>query len=228
MKTAERERARELRREHGASVREIATCVGVSRSTVSLWVRDIPLTAEQEAALVARNARSAGKAICADEKRRRALARRRAFQEEGRELAIPAEPGFAAGCMLFWAEGSRSRNSIEFVNSDPVMVEFFAKFLRRYLGVETSDIKIACNLFADHVERQREIEDFWLERLGLPRSSLRKTMVNVYSKHSKKLRKNKLPYGTCKLVVADTRLVQMLYGAIQELAGFDRDEWATM
>jgi hypothetical protein len=45
-------------------------------------------------------------------------------------------------------------------------------------------MKIHCNLFADHLERQREIEDFWLAVLGLPRSSLRKSIVNAYSKYS--------------------------------------------
>jgi hypothetical protein len=34
-----------------------------------------------------------------------------------------------------------------------------------------------------------------------------------------------LPYGTCRLVVHDTALVQSIYGAIQEYAGFDRPEW---
>jgi hypothetical protein len=35
----------------------------------------------------------------------------------------------AAGCMLYWAEGSRSRHAVEFVNSDPAMVAFFLRFL---------------------------------------------------------------------------------------------------
>jgi len=227
MKTAERERARELRREHGASVREIATSVGVSRSTVSLWVRDIPLTAEQEASLVERNARSAGKKRCADQKRRRALAQRRAFQDEGRALALAADAGFAAGCMLYWAEGSRARNYVEFTNSDPAMVAFFADFLRRYLGVRNEEMCIACNLFAEDESEQRRIEQFWLASLGLPPGALRKSTVNLHSKYSKKLRTNKLPHGTCKLRVHRTRVAQMIYGAIQELAGFERDEWAT-
>jgi hypothetical protein len=86
-------------------------------------------------------------------------------------------------------------------------------------------MRIACNLFADHVERQRETKHFWLERLGLPESSLRKSQVNVYSKYSQKKRTNKLPYGTCKLVVCDTRIVQTIYGSIQEYGGFERPEW---
>jgi len=70
-----------------------------------------------------------------------------------------------------------------------------------------------------------EIEDFWLTTLGLPRTCLRKSIVNTYSKYSQKKRKNKLPYGTCALVVHSTEIVQTIYGSIQEYGGFGRPEW---
>jgi hypothetical protein len=127
--------------------------------------------------------------------------------------------------MLFWAEGSRSRHVVEFVNSDPEMLRAFVTFLRRWFPTCEPKIRIACNLFADHAARQREIEDFWLACLCLPRSALRKSSVNRYSKYSQKKRKNRLPYGTCKLKVSDTRIVQHLYGALQEYGGFEREEW---
>lgn len=130
-----------------------------------------------------------------------------------------------AGCMLFWAEGGKERNAVVFTNSDPAMIRFFARFLRECLGVPNQKIRIACNLFADHVERRREIEDFWLAAAGVGRAQLRRSTVNRYSKHSKKKRRNRLPYGTCRLVVSDTAVVQSIYGAIQEYAGFNRPEW---
>ncbi len=34
-----------------------------------------------------------------------------------------------------------------------------------------------------------------------------------------------LPFGTCRLTVHSPRVVQSLYGAIQEYAGFSRPEW---
>ena len=73
--------------------------------------------------------------------------------------------------------------------------------------------------------RQREIEDHWLAQLDLPRSSLRKSTVNVYSKHSKRTPIGKLPFGTSALVVRSTRIVQTIYGSIQEYGGFERPEW---
>ena len=155
----------------------------------------------------------------------RALARRREEQNSGRKDARRGNLLHAAGCMLFWAEGSRNRNSVEFVNSDPVMVSYFLYFIRACFGVPDAKVRVTCNLFADHSERQHEIEQYWLDNLKLPRTSLRKSTVNRYSKYSKKKRRNKLPYGTCRLTVCDTRIVQSIYGAIQEYAGFDREEW---
>ena len=38
-------------------------------------------------------------------------------------------------------------------------------------------------------------------------------------------RRNVLIYGTARLSVCSTFLVQSIYGAIQEYAGFDRPEW---
>ena len=105
------------------------------------------------------------------------------------------------------------------------MVEFFLRFLRSCFRVPNSKVSLTCNLFADHEERQREIEDFWLHSLGLPKTCLRKSTVNRFSKYSQKKRQNKLPYGTCRLAVCDTQLVQSIYGAIQEYAGFEREEW---
>jgi transcriptional regulator with XRE-family HTH domain len=220
MKTVERIEARRLRQEQGLSMKEIARIVGVSLSSVSLWVRDIDLNEVQQASMRSRAARRRGEASAAW-----ARARRRAAQETGRRQARRSDRLHLAGCMLFWAEGSRERNAVIFTNSDPAMVKYFARFLRECFAVPDQRIRITCNLFADHVEHQREIEEFWLDATGLPRSQLSKSIVNVYSKHSQKKRRNKLPYGTCRLVVCDTAIVQSIYGAIQEYAGFDRPAW---
>jgi len=66
------------------------------------------------------------------------------------------------------------------------MAEFFLRFLRSCYRVPNSKVSLTCNLFADHEERQQEIEDFWLESLGLPKTCLRKSTVNRFSKYSQK------------------------------------------
>jgi transcriptional regulator with XRE-family HTH domain len=223
MKTAEREMARRIRREEGASINEIARRTGAAKSSISRWVRDIELTKEQHESLrlAAYLGMIKGRTMHAQLRREaRVMA-----QEDGRMRAQQDDRFFWAGCMLYWAEGSKDRNHVEFTNSDPQMVGFFVKFLKTYWSLRDEDIRITCNLFADHAAEQRDIEQFWLDIANLSRESLRRSTVNVYSKYSKKKRQNRLPYGTCRVTVCRTRVVQAIYGGIQEIAGFTRDAW---
>jgi transcriptional regulator with XRE-family HTH domain len=225
MKTEERTTARQLRQLEGRSIKEIAALVGVSVSSVSHWVRDIELTDAQVAALVARNPALNGQLTGVTIRSAQARAVREACQAEGRALARRRDPLHAAGCMLYWAEGSKSRNAVQFTNSDPAMVAFFVGFLRTCYQLPDEAFRVACNLFADHVADRTRIEQFWLDTLHLPRSCLRKSIVNVYSKHSQRKRRNVLPYGTCRVCVHRTAVVQSIYGSIQEYGGFERSGW---
>jgi transcriptional regulator with XRE-family HTH domain len=107
VKTRERELARSLRRNEGASIKEIAQRLGVSPSSASLWVRDVDLTPAQHDALRLRNPaynrQLSGRAVASANRR----AERQASQMDGRRLARLHEPLHVAGCMLYWAEGAR-------------------------------------------------------------------------------------------------------------------------
>ncbi len=186
-------------------------------------MRDVPLGAEERRRLLERE--RAGPIISGERKAQRARALRAEWQAEGRALAQTRDATYAAGCMLYWAEGGKGRNTVKLVNSDPELISTFLRFLRTHFEVDGEMVNIRCNLFADHVARQREIEGFWLRKLELPPSSLRRSIVNVYSKHSQKKRTNMLPYGTCTLHVHRTRIVQTIFGSIQEYGGFERPEW---
>jgi transposase-like protein len=225
MKTIEREAARELRARRGMSIKEIAAALGVSCSSVSHWVRDVELSFEQRAALASRNPALNPEFNGSKTRARQALEARRRHQEHGRALARRGEPLFVAGCMLYWGEGAKSRSQVGFSNSDPEMAAFFMRFLRKYVDVTDDMVRVSCHLFADHLERQAEAERFWLETLDLPADRLGKSIVNVHSKYSKRLRTNMLPYGTVKIVVSRVAIVQAIYGALQELAGFERRQW---
>jgi hypothetical protein len=217
--------ARKLRREQGLSIRDIEKRLSVSRASVSLWVRDIELTQEQHEALLRRNPIYNGQRIGQAVRSGQCRHRRLWWQVEGRVLAGRGDPFHAAACMLYWAEGSKQRNLVQISNADPEVLRFFARFLRSYFGVKDEKFRVACNLFADHVQRQHDVEQFWLDTLALPRSCLTRSIVNVYSRHSKRKRLNMLPYGTCRLTVCSTQIVQHIYGAIQEYGGFERPEW---
>jgi transcriptional regulator with XRE-family HTH domain len=225
VKTEERQLVRRLRQEQGLSVRELATAVGVSKSSVSLWVRGIELTDAQVAALRDRNPAYNGQRLGAQTRVALGRARRAAHQEEGRARVRAAEEEFIRACLLYWAEGAKSRHSLSFSNADGEMVRLWMDALRSTLGAPESRIRLTCYLYADHLERQRAVEDYWLNLTRLHRSNLCRSIVNNYSRGSQRKRTNMLPYGTAKIAVHDTRLIQMVLGGIQEIGGFRRDAW---
>lgn len=158
-----RDRARELRTQ-GLSYNEIVARLGVSKSSVSLWVRDVPCPERfryvhnerrQEGLRRYNGARSA----------RHAAEKEAAAAELGeltdRELLI-------AGTIAYWCEGAKNKpdrkaNHVSFINSDPRLVAFFLRFLY-VVGVERGDLILRVHIHenADAEAAQR----FWLELTG--------------------------------------------------------------
>jgi Helix-turn-helix len=220
-KPIERGVARALRAEHGTPIKELARLLHVSPATVSGWVREIRISPEQQQ----RNAARAGKAR-GDAWRALNREKRRLYQEEGRRRAKLKDPVHLAGCMLYWAEGTKDRNSVVLTNSDPDMHRFFRVFLRTSLGVADADLSIRLNVYLGNGLSLAEIEGFWLNQLELPRAALRKHSINHFPTSSSGRKTNALPHGVCTIRVSrSTALVQHIYGAIQEYAGFEEPRW---
>jgi transcriptional regulator with XRE-family HTH domain len=224
MKAAERQQAIELRRGHGFSVKAIAEAVGVSPSTVSRWVAGIELTSAQQSALAAANPLLNGQLAGARENSRRRRAERAKAQAAGREMAQRGDELLRTGCMLYWAEGSKARCHVVFSNSDAEMMALFVPFLRECFDVPDERIAFSCNCYLGNGLSVEDIEQWWLDRLDLPATSLRRAIVNRASSASRR-RRTTLLYGTGRIQVNSTTIVQRIYGAIQEYAGITRPEW---
>lgn len=110
MKQAQMMVARQLRVDNGLSVKAIAQRVGVSVSSVSRWVKDIELTEEQQTRLIQRSLDSVKLIRARQVRSELCLAARRGAQEEGRAQARLRDPDHMAGCVLYWAEGSKKAN----------------------------------------------------------------------------------------------------------------------
>jgi hypothetical protein len=208
--------------------RKIAAMLDVSVGSAYLWTSDIELTPEQRD----RNLRGPTGPLNPERVRRAAVTwsrrcreKRAAYQEEGRGRARQRDSLHQAGCMLYCAEGAKGRNTVKFVNSDPRMVWFFRRFLTEALEVEVDKIAMALNVYTTNGLTIEEIEHYWLELLELPESAVRKHTLNHLPTSSSGKAKNKLPFGVCTLVVHSSRVVQHIYGAIQEYAGFDEPAW---
>lgn len=126
-----RARARELRLQ-GWTYDRIEAELGCSRSSVSLWVRDLPrpeprYTPEEQRALMQEGLARRRAADDEERKRTRAVAHREIGEMTDREL-------FVTGVALYWAEGSKSkpydrRERAIFVNSDPGVIRVYLAWL---------------------------------------------------------------------------------------------------
>lgn len=220
-KLKEKAEARRLRQE-GVSVRTIAQMLGVSRGSVSTWVRDIELTPEQRKAL--KGNQKNNQVLAARANVEKHLQLREQYQQEGREKAREGDLLHLAGCMLYWGEGAKARNSLTMTNSDADMLIFYMRFLKESLGVVDDDITLHINCYTHQGLTLEEIETYWVETLDLPASCLRKSSINIQPSSSQQ-KGRKLLYGTCKIHISQTRLIQHVYGAIQEYSGIDKPEW---
>ena len=180
-KDAERERAREMRRD-GCSYAEIATALGVSKSSVSLWVRDLP---HQERLLFSDDPRRAGA-------ERYFAHRRRAMfiERQNQKLSWANEIGelsdrelLIAGAVAYWAEGAKSKpwrptESMIFTNSDPDMIKLFLAWLDR-IGVERTQVhfRVAIHESADVAAA----ESFWADVVECSASSFRRATIKRHT-----------------------------------------------
>jgi hypothetical protein len=202
-------------------MKEIAARLGVSSASVHVWTRDIGITAEQASDnLLLGRQRCASRWIAINRRRRLS------YQVEGRHRAREGDPLHQAGCMLYWAEGAKDRNSLTFANSDIAMVRYFVRFLVRCFGVDADSLTMRLNVYTSNGLSIASIEEHWLDALDLPRSCIRKHILDHRPTSSSGRRSHKLPYGVCTVrVEKSTRIVQHIYGAIQEYAGFDEPRW---
>jgi len=223
MRKETREQARELRRA-GHSVKEICRELGVAKSSVSVWVRDIPLTDEQILALKRRNPIYHGQHKGSEAVARKHRALRQQYQEEGRQKAREMDPLHLAGCMLYWGEGSKGRNSLKFSNSDSGMLKYYMNFLRQSLNVENEQIVIRIVCYLGNGLEKEDIISYWLDILELPETCVAQIVANVQPVSSQQ-KGRKLLYGTCEVAVHLTQIIQHVLGAIQEYAGIDKPEW---
>ncbi len=203
MKSAQRELAIELRLTDKLGYKAIAEQVKVSKSTLSRWLEDLPLSPERTLEL-----RRAGwsKGEASRERFRETMRAKRDKREyeiylkQKKKLSrISEKTLFVSGLMLYAAEGDKkTRAEIAFSNTDSTMVLFFARWLEKFLGIEQKKLKIQLHLY-ENMDVHAE-ETYWKKQLGMKQSQLCKSQIRP-------LRPGKFSYrepfrhGTCKLYV---------------------------
>ena len=197
--------------------------MGCTKSSISLWTKDIILTKEQKYSLLYRkknDTRSIANKIFHQKKRLE-------FQEKGKQKVLLGDSLYIAGCMLYWGEGTKAINQVSICNSDANILILFKRFLLECFGVNPQQLTLFINCHTD-LHSKEEVENYWLNKLNIPKSCLRKTTITKESdkrKANTSFKKKKLEYGIAQLRICKTEIVQEIYGAIQEFAQFQNDKW---
>lgn len=184
-----RDRAVELRLQ-GRSYRQIKEILGVSTSSLSLWLREIPLTPAHRMALADRKRGAILKRAAAIHAASRARDRRLADEAAEQIILVSVGELFVAGVVAYWAEGVKTkpwgkRERVEFTNSDPAMVRLFLTWLD-LLGIpkQRVDYRVAIHESANVDAAVR----FWAEIVRTPPEQFLKTTLKRHNPRT--VRKN--------------------------------------
>ena len=204
-KLAEREEARRLRAE-GGTLAEIAATLGVAKSSVSLWVRDVDVPGP---------ARRTGP-------RRRgpnALQRRKAAEIEdarrwGRDMIgrLSDRDLLIAGAALYAGEGSKRDGRVVFANSDPRMVALFMAWLRRFFAPDESRLRMRVYL---HQGLDLDAaEAHWSAVSGIPLTAFHRA---YRAAPDTTIRANKHQFGCASVSIGSSLMHRKVMGLVAAL-----------
>ncbi|MBI5405986.1 hypothetical protein HY972_03060 [Candidatus Kaiserbacteria bacterium] len=184
-------------RKKGASYSQIKEKLKVSKSSLSLWLHDMPLPEKRLRELRDWNAvriERFSNTMRRKRESRWAEVRKRAAKDirtlSKRELLI-------ASLFLYWGEGAKTMPaSTSLSNTDPAMIRFFIQWLE-LLGVPRNRLRVYVHLYTD-MNVRRELS-YWSKALDLPLTSFRKPYIKT-SKRSGLSYPQKFGHGTCNLI----------------------------
>lgn len=214
-RTKDKEKARELRQK-GMSYSQIKTKLGISKSTLSGWLRDMPLSRERINTLRAHSEIRIEKYRMTMQKKKDQR-REEVFKQVSKDIEHSKDCHFVSGFYLYWGEGTKSAEySTSLTNSDPALLRSFIVWLEN-LGVPKSDLKAKLHIYTDQSEAQ--LKKFWSGTLGIPVGNFNKTYVKLTSA-SGKTYTGMFPYGTCVVSYHNRDIYEYVMGGIRYLRTF--------
>lgn len=209
-------RAQKLRA-RGLSIKEIEKKLKVSRSSVSLWVRNIKLTKKQIKRLYVNKKTGSlkGSYIAAMNKIRRKKELTKTMIKSGEKEVgnISNRDKFVAGIAMYFAEGTKNSNNVSFSNSDPRAIKFMADWFRKICKVQNE--KIRCDLYIHDNLDEIKAKEYWSNLIRVPLEQFRKSYI--VKNNTNRLRKVKHIYGVFRITVSDANLNRKIMGWVSGL-----------
>jgi hypothetical protein len=209
-----RQNALELRK-LGKSYSQIKSELGISKSTLSEWLRAFPLSRDQINQL-------RGNSEIRIEKYRQTMLHKREiklkqyFNEEYKKIIPLSEREILiAGLFLYWGEGSKAqRYTVSINNTDPSVMKFALYWMINSLKIPLTKIRVNLHLYSD-----MSIEDaikYWSHQLKIPESSFLKPYIKKSTRTS--IDQKGFGRGTCGLCIHNTVLQEHILMAIKVIS----------
>ncbi len=180
--TKERTEAVKLRRS-GLSISDIEEKLGINRSTLSGWFKDIVLTKSQiehlslNQQMALRGAQVKAATWHRAQKRQRIIVAQSEAASVLRNLDLRNRDILdLALAMLYWGEGFKKELGVGIGNTDPDMLRFLIHVLRENYQVPNSKLTAQLHLRADQNETTEV--SYWSKALGIPKGNFKWTQFD--------------------------------------------------
>jgi hypothetical protein len=202
-KLESQEKARALRAE-GRTLADIASVLGVAKSSVSLWVRDIEIEVRRGAPVSRRPHRQ----------HVAKLAEIASCDAAGVERigALSEEAFLAAGVALYAGEGAKRDGKVNFANTDATMMRLFCVWLRRFFTIDES--RLRARVYLHEGLDLDAAEAFWSEVTGVPRSQFNRP---YRAKADPTIRRTKHVHGCAYVDYCCSRTHREIMGLVRAL-----------
>lgn len=204
--------AEKMRRE-GQSYSAIQQKLGVSKSTLSSWLKDIPLSDTRLRELrdfnPVRIEKTRQTKLLKKQTRRDSV-----FEKVKRDFKVIKTPLFKEGFYLYWGEGTKTAEyTVALTSSDPAIIKCFVSWLL-ILGVAKADMRIKVHIYSDQVES--EVLKYWSQKTTLQKRQFYKSYIKK-SDAVRKTYKGTFGNGTCSVLYHDRDMYEYVMAGIRYL-----------
>lgn len=203
-KSNERNKAIALRQK-GKSIKQIAQKLKVSKSSVSLWCRDVTLSPKQIQSLHEKMVRGSYLGRMVGSKMQHEKRMQRVSESEKRGLEeigkLSKRDLLISLIALYWGEGSKKKRELFINNSDPEMVQFLMKAFEELFDVKKDRFILAVGINIIHKHRDKEIREYWSDITNIPLEQFRKTIF-IKAKNKKNYSNFATHYGTLRINIS--------------------------
>ena len=203
-------------RHKGMSYSQIKEKLGISKSTLSGWLYNMPLSAERIREL------QADSPIRIEKYRNTMRAKREkklleAYVEMSKKIGrLSTRELFLAGLFLYWGEGNKQRGRVAISNTDPKVIQFALYWMVNALKIPKSKMRILLHLYSDmNIEKETV---FWSKTIGIPVEQFSKPYIKKTTRQG--LSYKSFGHGTCNLVCCDSALAEKIAMSIKAIAEY--------